>query len=285
VAPGEYKLLAQTTVEGKLPATPLAEAAALTIVVDGTDITNLTLATTSGWSAKGQVVSEAGTPPSIPLSQIRLAGRVMDNDTAPTNVASLMGADSGRVKEDWTFTVSPLFGAARLAATMPDGWAVKAILHDGEDITDRAVEMKSGDEMSEIQVIVTDRVTTVSGRLTDDKGAPLTDGTVIVFAEDAEKWVEDSRWVRAARPDQQGHYQIQGLPTRFANTVRSSRCSMPARKRCRSSSLRRDKTSATEMTRRARIPLRKCRVLCRFSLDLRGTLFQSPSAGAHFFRR
>ena len=46
----------------------------------------------------------------------------------------------------------------------------------------------------------------------DDKGAPLVDGTVIAFADDAAKWSDGSRWVRAVRPDQQGRYQIQGLP-------------------------------------------------------------------------
>ena len=56
------------------------------------------------------------------------------------------------------------------------------------------------------------KVTTVTGVLADDKGAPLTDGTVIVFANDSGKWAEDSRFVRSARPDQQGQYQIKGLP-------------------------------------------------------------------------
>ena len=52
----------------------------------------------------------------------------------------------------------------------------------------------------------------MSGQLTDDKGAPATDGTIIVFANDADKWAEDSRFVRSARPDQEGKYQIRGLP-------------------------------------------------------------------------
>lgn len=37
-------------------------------------------------------------------------------------------------------------------------------------------------------------------------------GTVVVFARDAGKWFEQSRWVRAARPDQQGQYRLDGLP-------------------------------------------------------------------------
>ena len=35
---------------------------------------------------------------------------------------------------------------------------------------------------------------------------------MIVFADDPSRWSDDSRWVRAVRPDQQGKYQIQGLP-------------------------------------------------------------------------
>ena len=48
--------------------------------------------------------------------------------------------------------------------------------------------------------------------LADDKGVPITDGTVIVFASDPEKWSDESRHVRAVRPDGQGQYQIKGLP-------------------------------------------------------------------------
>jgi hypothetical protein len=55
-------------------------------------------------------------------------------------------------------------------------------------------------------------MTAIAGQLTDEKGSPLTHGTVVVFANDRQKWVEESRWVRSARPDQQGYYQIKGLP-------------------------------------------------------------------------
>ena len=33
-----------------------------------------------------------------------------------------------------------------------------------------------------------------------------------MFADDASKWWDDSRWVKTARPDQDGRYQIKGLP-------------------------------------------------------------------------
>jgi hypothetical protein len=74
------------------------------------------------------------------------------------------------------------------------------------------VEAQSGEELSGIHVIVTDRVTSVAGQVLDDKGLALTDGTVVVFADDPERWSDDSRWVRAVRTDGQGRYEIKGLP-------------------------------------------------------------------------
>jgi len=61
-------------------------------------------------------------------------------------------------------------------------------------------------------VILTNHVTVLNGQLVDDKGAALADGTVLVFASEAEKWSDDSRFVRAVRPNQQGAWQVKGLP-------------------------------------------------------------------------
>ena len=36
---------------------------------------------------------------------------------------------------------------------------------------------------------------------------------MIVYADDPEKWADESRFVRAIRPDQRGAWQIRGLPT------------------------------------------------------------------------
>ena len=108
--------------------------------------------------------------------------------------------------------MSGIFGPARLRATVPDTWIVKAIVQNGRDVTDTVFEPTNGDVLSGFQVMVSDRVTTLPGRITDDKGAALTDGTVLVFSSDSAKWADDSRFVQAARPDQEGRFQIRGLP-------------------------------------------------------------------------
>jgi len=219
VNPGQYRLRAQVLLDTKTP--PVQEVATLPITIDGTDITDIALTTSSGWSMSGRVVTDNAGVPDGPRDRFRLAARLIDIDPSP-----LPGAgppppppgggpsipDSGRVREDWTFTVTNAFGASRLTTSVPDGWSVKAVMHDGRDVTDAAMEMRGGEELTGLQVIVTNRVTIVKGQLADDAGAPMVDGTVLVFADDASKWWEDSRWVRAVRPDQQGRYEIKGLP-------------------------------------------------------------------------
>src|SRR5204863_4537647 len=129
----------------------------------------------------------------------------------PSPMFLSLGSGESDVADDGTFTVKGVVGRSWIRVRLPDGWAVKAVLCEGRGIADSPIELKSGETM-DVQVIVTDKVTALSGQLTDDKGVPVTDGTVIVFAADGEKWTQSSRFVRAGRPDQQGRWQIKGLP-------------------------------------------------------------------------
>jgi hypothetical protein len=224
VPPGSYKVVAQTTRDTQTLRGTVLEIATQLVTLDGADVANLSLSTSMGWSIAGSVITDTGALPGAPPSRFGVAARLVDPDLGagpggappppPPPGAAGGGAipDSGRVREDWSFAVVAVFGAARVRALVPDGWTVKAILHDGRDIIDAPIEMKSGETLTGVQVVVSSQVTTVSGQLADDKGAPLVDGTVIVFADEAAKWWDDSRWVRAVRPDQQGRYQVQGLP-------------------------------------------------------------------------
>jgi hypothetical protein len=201
VPAGEYSLRAQTA-----SGAARQEEASVRIVVNGMDIDDVVLTTTAGWSLSGQILTENGTAPELSRDRIRIVARPL----VGVSGRPMMGV--AQIKDDLTFSVTSVAGPARLRVTVPDSWMVKVVLHDRRDITDTAIELKSGEELAGVQVILTDRVTSVSGQLADDKGAPLLDGTVLVFASDAEKWSEDSRFVRAARPDQEGKYEIRGLP-------------------------------------------------------------------------
>jgi hypothetical protein len=162
----------------------------------------------AGWSASGSIVTDAGAPPSIPRARVRL-----NMSTSAAYRMHMQGEPEPRqvINDDWTFSVSGIVGAARLLVNVPDGWMVKSVLQNGHDISEASLEMKTGETLSDVQVIVTNRVTGISGQLVDSQGAPV-DGTVIAFSSNAEKWVQDSRLVRAVRPTEDGRFQIAGLP-------------------------------------------------------------------------
>jgi carboxypeptidase family protein len=200
VPPGDYKLKAAGS----------DEVTNLPIVVGAADIENVALVTSAGWTAAGTVATESGTPPNLRRPQVNVT-------VAPVIAGAAMGLPGEPrqrtvLNDDWTFSVTAIVGPVRLRVTVPDGWMVKSILHNGRDVADAALEMKSGEQLSGIQVTVTDRVTTVAGQFADDKGVPITDGTVVIFSSEAEKWFDNSRSVRTARPDLRGQYQIRGLP-------------------------------------------------------------------------
>ena len=86
------------------------------------------------------------------------------------------------------------------------------MLYDGTDITDTGMEFAPGRTYEGIQVIFTRKTTDLSGALTDDRGRPIVDATVVVFPADQNKWTYQSRYVRTARPDTNGKYTFRSLP-------------------------------------------------------------------------
>lgn len=115
------------------------------------------------------------------------------------------------VNDDWTFAITGIVGAARLRVTLPEGWAVKAMTHGDRDIATVPVELKGGESLTGVRIVVTDRVGTLSGALVDEAATPVADGTIVMFSADTAKWFEASPFVRAVRPDQKGQYRISGI--------------------------------------------------------------------------
>jgi protocatechuate 3,4-dioxygenase beta subunit len=196
VPPGDYML----------QATGSQESAFMPIAVNSADINDVLLTTSAGWSIRGRIVTESGAPAGLRRDQVTIAPVHL---LAPGGLGMPGGAVARQtVNDDWTFSVTNVVGTARLHVTVPDGWAVKAITQGDRDIADLPLEMKSGEQVADVQVVLTDRVGTVTGQVVDEKGVPLADGTVVLFATEPAKWFDGSRFVRALRPDQQGRYRL-----------------------------------------------------------------------------
>jgi hypothetical protein len=126
----------------------------------------------------------------------------------------MMSPGMSKVNDDWTFEMNGLFDTRYLAVFIgeaPD-WTLKGILHNGIDITDTPIEFVPGRTVEGLQVVLTRKRTEISGVITGERNAPDTDATVIAFSQDPSRWGFATRYVRTARPSQDGRYSLRGLP-------------------------------------------------------------------------
>lgn len=207
VAPGEYKVRASS----RDSVNAGAEVAIVPITVDGVDIDDVALTGSAGGTVSGQVVVEGDPLPKSTRVRITIVERTLGQPDPM--LVGFSGAANGQVKDDGTFVVNNVFGPARIeVANLPDEWAVRAILHDGQDITDAPLTPRSGEQLTGVQVMIVSRLTKITAQIVDERGAPVADGTLMVFPTDSTKWFDNSRAVRAARPDQKGDCELKGLP-------------------------------------------------------------------------
>ena len=176
----------------------LPETATLPVVVSGEDVSDVTLVTRRAGRISGQFVADTGVGRPLPTSL-----RVMWRSAGQGGGMTMNGGG------DATFQLAGVSGPSRLDIQgVPDGWAVKAILLDGDDVTDGTFDL--GSKTGNIRVVMTDRVASLNGTI--QSNSDLRDYNVIVFPEDAAKWTFPSRFVRTVRADAEGRFRIDGLP-------------------------------------------------------------------------
>jgi hypothetical protein len=80
------------------------------------------------------------------------------------------------------------------------------------DVADSPLDIKPHEDLPELIVTFTDKVTELSGTLFDAAGRPTPDFSVIVFPADRALWLQNSRRIRPARPASDGKFRVPGLP-------------------------------------------------------------------------
>ncbi len=182
--------------------------ASQTLVIDGFDVTDLTLVLAPGATISGSIIFNAANQ-TAPADIARI--RVTANSLEP--VPFLANAN-GRVNTDGTFVLENVAGGARFvrATGVPDGWMLEAVYLNGQDVIDTPLDFDGTRRVEGVRLVLTDQVTQLSGVVHDGQGTELTDFTVIAFPIDERRWGPGSRYVQASRPDQNARYQIRGLP-------------------------------------------------------------------------
>ena len=194
VPPGPYTAQASGLVQFG-PDGPIHNSGRTGVTVDGPAVTGLTIVTGSGGTITGTFVRDPAATQPTP-ADITVSAR----GSGPSMV-------QGRGN---TFRLTGIAGPVRLGVDgLPEGWVVKSISVEGDDVTDKAFDVRSG-QTATARVVLTNRVTQVSGAVTPRPRAG--DASVVIFADDSTKWTYPSRYVSVARADENGRFGITGLP-------------------------------------------------------------------------
>lgn len=209
LAPGEYGLAASLTD----PVSGRPDNVMVPLTITGDDLAGVIVQVVPGSRVAGRVVTATGGIPPFSPSGLHVGVTPLWS-TLPTRLPTgTIDGRPGAVDADWTFELTGVAGSALFRIGMlPQGWMLKAVRLDGQDITDTPLEIHGTEEIAGLQVVVTDRVTEIDGTVMGEKGEAVQEYAVVAFAEEASRWTWPSRFVATARPDQAGSFKITNLP-------------------------------------------------------------------------
>lgn len=200
VPPGRYMLRARGDDAG------VAQFAVQPLTVGEKDVADVTIALSAAASISGTVSFPATQGSPSDMGQIRIA--------APSTEPAIGGQSQARVDKDGNFTIDGLAAGPHLIRPNGQlrGWALRSVTLEGRDVTDTPIELGPGQKLTGVSVALTDKINEINGTLTTDRGAPVTEYTVLAFSTDPAFWKAQSRHIMTARPDQTGTFRIRGLP-------------------------------------------------------------------------
>jgi len=186
----------------------LPETASVQVLVGDQDISGLRITTSRAGTISGTVVFEGESP----------RGGVLGGLTVRAESADLQRPglflgfeERGRVRENGRFelrgTGKVLFRAINLGP-----WTLKRVSLEGEDITDTPYDLTGGASVEGLRVVLTDRLTDVSGVVRDGRAQPLKEFVVVVQPAAEVLGNALQRFLRTARPDQDGKFGLRGIP-------------------------------------------------------------------------
>lgn len=210
VPPGPYVLTATVFPAVGQPRPPsdgmfrVPETVMMPIVVAGEDVTGLTLVTRPGGTLNGRFVADPDVVSPLPT------GLRLTMSAALTGGMTMTGGSPPHLTEpSGEFRLRTMAGPFHFQVeAVPEDWAVKAILLNETDVTDDTIDLKG--ETANVRIVLTDRVTSLSGRVRSRQEGGGHD--IVVFPDDETKWKWPSRYVKTARADGQGRFVIRGLP-------------------------------------------------------------------------
>jgi hypothetical protein len=206
VPPGEYVLRARPPGSSG----PGSEVGVLPISVTG-DLDNLQLTTRRGTTIKGRIQWDGSAPrPSTPM---RVSTRSADSAGGPLggeSTITYVDTESGTVRDDDTFELGGIVGNILFGANA-QAWLLKSVTFAGRDITDTGVDAgRLG--TGEVTIVMTDRITSVTGTVEDIRHRPVTSYVAVVLPAEPMTGIGAQRYTRLLVPNETGGFSVRGLP-------------------------------------------------------------------------
>jgi hypothetical protein len=223
VAPGKYAILAQVAVAQTImivngasvspnpqPSRQLDESQKMwgrTLVsVDGEPNVTASVMLKPGRQMSGRVVFEMDRPPDLTRQKVMVM------------LGQAPGAQPGMFSQPPQVEAGP-DGSFTLKGVMPGKYTLRAqagvaksAMVNGQDVLDFPLNFTGERDVTDAILTVTDRVTEVSGTLTDASGKPAVDYMIVAAAADEHFWTPGSRRVVVSRPSPDGRYALRNMP-------------------------------------------------------------------------
>jgi carboxypeptidase family protein len=204
VAPGDYVLNVQPVNMAGRDA-PLAESSAVPLTVGDADMVNLRISTSRGSTVAGRVVFEGSARRDNGQGdKIRVFSQPASFQPGPSSMAP--------VEDDGSFEIKSARGSLLFRVAAGPAWTLKAVRHEGRDVTDSPIDVTGPEGVSGVTIVLTDKLTDVSGQVTDGRGGAVKDYLVVLQPSEPMTGQALNRYLRTVRPDSDGRYRSKGLP-------------------------------------------------------------------------
>ena len=165
------------------------------IAVNGQDVDSVVVQLAVGATISGTIVFSPGQSTAPDPTQVRV--------TAPSIDQDMFGGPqpNGRVDKDGLFTLVGVSAGAHLIRPTGGvrGWTLKAVTIGGRDVTDAPIALRSGQAVGDVTIVFTDRVTEITGTVSNAQNAPAPDYTVLAFPTETSLWRAQSRQITTSR--------------------------------------------------------------------------------------
>jgi hypothetical protein len=100
------------------------------------------------------------------------------------------------VNPDGTFSADNMWGTCQIrGGGTVKGWTFEAVMHNGNNITNRVIEFGAGRSITGVEIVFTDRVGEINVTVADEAGQDIQEYVTVAFPVEKEKW-GDQRFLR-----------------------------------------------------------------------------------------